>query len=718
VLGCFLLYSTIFSMKNMAGALTWLLVLLSVQNCTSASTKANVTPVHKVIEMLSGMLAKAKSSMHEEELEWTAFKQWCGDAEASKQEAVKAANVKIEVLEASIAQHDADAERLNQTIEELEADIVSYKSDIESAIAERSTQASTYKAKSVDYGETLGAITQAIAVLKKQAYDRPQVAALLQAVKSRVPQPAHRVIDNFLSLGSESADLQFVNPPEANAYEFQSDHVIDMLEGLKDKFTDERTALEKAEMTAIHAHQTHVQDLQSMISAAERAISRDTGYKAKHQTSSAEENGELKDAKTTRTDDKSFLEELHSTCNLKSSNFEKRQKLRAEEIEALDKAITIISGSAVAGAAETYLPTMLLQRSASVLVQLRSYPDSAHKQRALDYLRVAAQKLQSHTLSAIAFRFQEIEGSAGPFDKVIKMIQDLIAKLQAAQSEEAQHKSWCDGELSANENTRTTKTTEVNTLTSEIDGLKSEIAVLKKSISALAKGIAETKAKFAEATEMRNKESNENDKTIIDATEGLTAITDAITILTDFYTKAKDATALVQDKARGLQEPPPIFSDPYKGLQTEGSNVLSFLDVIKSDFMRLKDETTSQEAEARDAYKELETTTNTNVQTKEQEKGDEEGRLQDKEGKLVLTENDLSMAQSQLTVALEYYDKLKSSCIAVSTSGSSAERVQRREEEIASLKEALAILNGEFDAGVDGMYSSVNGGNRGYGISR
>ena len=41
-----------------------------------------------------------------------------------------------------------------------------------------------------------------------------------------------------------------MSAPEANAYEFQSHGVIEMLEKLLDKFIDERTTLEKEEMNS------------------------------------------------------------------------------------------------------------------------------------------------------------------------------------------------------------------------------------------------------------------------------------------------------------------------------------------------------------------------------------------------------------------------------------------------------------------------------------
>ena len=62
------------------------------------------------------------------------------------------------------------------------------------------------------------------------------------------------MISAFLSQGDElGQDPLDVSAPQANAYEFQSSGIVDMLEKLKDKFEDLRGELEKEEMDAKHA---------------------------------------------------------------------------------------------------------------------------------------------------------------------------------------------------------------------------------------------------------------------------------------------------------------------------------------------------------------------------------------------------------------------------------------------------------------------------------
>merc|ERR1719326_2622681 len=106
-----------------------------------------------------------------------------------------------------------------------------------------------------DYSESVDALQRAIAVLKKQAHDRKQ-ASLVQVSSLKalnlIPADAKKVIDVFLQ-NVEPEGLA-VSAPEANAYEFQSSGVVEMLEKLLDKFIDERTTLEKEEMNSKHAY--------------------------------------------------------------------------------------------------------------------------------------------------------------------------------------------------------------------------------------------------------------------------------------------------------------------------------------------------------------------------------------------------------------------------------------------------------------------------------
>merc|ERR1719160_148181 len=131
-------------------------------------------------------------------------------------------------------------------------------------------------------------------------------------------------------------------------------------------------------------------------------------------------------------------------------------------------------------------------------------------------------KINSRVLSALAMRVEE-----DPFKKVKKMIKDLIVKLVEEANEEAEHKGFCDKELSTNEQTRKEKTEAIETLHAEIDGLEASIRKLGDEITELTKAVAETDAAVAKATEVREEEKEKNSVTIKDAKAAQTAVASA-----------------------------------------------------------------------------------------------------------------------------------------------------------------------------------------------
>merc|ERR1711879_862537 len=230
----------------------------------------------------------------------------------------------------------------------------------------------------------------------------------------------------------------------------------------------------------------------------------------------ADAEGDLKDTTTTRDADVKYLADLTATCEQKASDFESRQQLRADEIIAIEKAIEIISSNAVSGNADKHLPTLVQTKTS--LSQLRADTSVQAQARVAQYLSSRAKQLNSRVLSALATRVAD-----DPFKKVKKMIKDLITRLMEEANEEAEHKGWCDTELSTNEQTRKEKTVAVETLHAEIDQLEASIAKLTEDIADLTKAVAELDAAMAKATKLRTEEKAKNTETIADSEEAQTA---------------------------------------------------------------------------------------------------------------------------------------------------------------------------------------------------
>jgi len=643
--------------------------------CTVHSSA--VTPVQKVIEMMQGMLAKGQKERHDEQVQFAAYKQFCDDTSVEKKRAIAEAEETIEVLKADIQKYATDAKSLTKKIAELEEDISVWKGDMKAATKVREIEKADYDATHTDYSESIDALERAIGVLKKQDHDRAQAALLQISSQSLIPDEAKRTIESFLA--QDPSEGLAVSAPEANAYEFQSGGVIEMLEKLLDKFIAERTTLEKEEMNAKHAYDMLMQDLNAQTAQAQTDRDESAEAKAKALQGKADAEGDLADTTSTKEADEKYLADLVATCEQKGSDFEARQQLRTEELEAIEKAIEIVSSGAVAGNADKHLPGFI---QGSSLAQLRTAAQGDSQARVAAFLQDKATKTGSRVLSLLAERV-----AADPFAKVKKMIKDLIVRLMEEANEEAEHKGWCDTELSTNEQTRKEKTTAVETLHAEIDELEASIAKLTEDITDLTKAVAELDAAVAKATKLRQEEKAKNTETIADAQEAQTAVAQALTVLKEFYAKAGDATAFVQ------QEPPEIFDKPYQGMQAENGGVVGMLEVIESDFARLEADTKASEASAQKEYDTFMTDSEVDKTKKTTDIEHKTAKKQDEEQALTTKKSDLEGTQKELDAALAYFDKLKPSCVDAGVSYE--DRVARRKEEIESLQEALKILNGE-----------------------
>jgi len=661
----------------------------------AAPAQANeVTPVQKAVEMLHGMLATAKTGMNEEQVQYSGFKQFCNDATYEKQQRIQEGDEKMEVLHAHIQKFDTEAERLGHEIAAHEEDIGTWEGEVKTATEERAVQHKDFKAMEADYKESLYAIKEAIAALNKQAFDRPQAAALLQQVKA-----SHPLIEAFLARNSESAAMKLLDAQEPDAYGFRSNGIIDMLEGLKDKFNEELAESQKTELSNRHAYDTVVMSLRGAISAAKSDIDLKGKAKAANEQSSAEANADLQATQKIRTDDNSYLEDLVVTCQQKAADFESRHKLRGEEIDALSQALEILGGKAVNTAADHVRPAAAVLQltktsGRSSFAQLRSSASALEQQaqvKVADFLRAASERLNSRVLAAVAVRAQD-----DPFVKVKKLIQDLVDRLQAEASEEEDHHSWCVAEMSANEATRTQKTEEIETLRGEQDKLNANIAQLTKEIGELSKSVAAIMKNIAKETEMRTAEKAQNEKTLKESQDGQAAMMEVISVLQDFYTKAADATALVQQKGAA----PPVFEKEFKGQQTESGNVLAMLQVIQSDFARLESDTANAEESASTEFDAFIKESNDSKDAKETDIDAKSDTKKGKEEDLDECVQNLADAEKELASANTYYDKLKPSCVQPSKFENYDERVEQRKAEVASLQNALDILSGDVHAQV------------------
>merc|ERR1719159_1365061 len=276
------------------------------------------------------------------------------------------------------------------------------------------------------------------------------------------------------------------------------------------------------------------------------------------------------------------------------------------------------------------------------------------------------------------------------------MIKDLVAKLEADASAEADQKAWCDSEM---EKSMFKRDDNIGAMEGDLaakTSAEAKIAKLKEEIATLMSEVAELKKALNEATELRGQEKAENTKTLADANAGLAGVTKAMKILKDFYDNALIQTSYKPPKgdASGMTVgdlAPDSFSGDFSGNQDAATGIIGQLDVIKSDFEGTIDATKAAESDAESEFDSYKSESETDIETKEGDISSKEGEVQSTSGDLADYKDDLKTHTTLKAEALKELAKLQPTC--VDTGSDYAEKVARREQEIESLKNAYLIFD-------------------------
>jgi hypothetical protein len=647
-----------------------------------SATVTAVTPIQKVAQMLDGMIAKGKGEKHTEETEFAEFQQWCDSTREATKRSIAEGEARIQQLEADIIKAEADAEDAAAASAEMLAKADAEQADADGATAIRKKENADYEATHADLSESIDAIERAISVLKSREADVPQsLLQLSHTLKSAMslPADAKSTIDALLALSSGQA-------PAANAYEFQSGGVVATLEKLRLKFQDELLGVQKAEIAAKSNYEVLFQRLTDSIKDGKERAAAKTAFKSQRLDDAAASKGDLSVTQKAKAEDEKTLSATLSECDARSREFENNQVVRSGEIKACEQAVEILRSDAVSGNADKHLPSFTQGVSLS---QLRGVEMSETTQRVVEFLQGRAKELGSRYLSLAASHV-----AADPFVKVKKMIKDLIVKLMEEANSEADHNAYCTTELATNKLTRENKQSEIDELSAHVDKKTAESQQLASQLAQLSAEVADLKAQQADATSLRDTERKTNAATVADAKEAQIAVEKATKILKDFFASAADASLLQNGGEAQLgQEMSEVSKAPYTGQQSSNTGIVGFLEVILSDFARLESETSSAEDQAQETYEKFMNETTQDVAVKETEIKHKDNSKLDCDQAIASLQKELQLTQEELAAADNYYAKLKPDC--VDTGLSYEVRVQKREEEIQSLKEAMKILTQE-----------------------
>jgi hypothetical protein len=381
---------------------------------------------------------------------------------------------------------------------------------------------------------------------------------------------------------------------------------------------------------------------------------------------------------------------------MKKQEWTTRSKTRELEIEAMTMACGILEK---ATGVQTEAPSNPVPPpSPASFLQISS--DAAKPvQRAVNLLREKARITHSKALARMA---QELSAHMDdPFGKVNNMIEKMIFQLMNEQTDEDNHKDWCDQEMEKTNTSRVQKTTKVEELTAKIDEATGHAAQLTSDIEAADAMVAEIVAFVKEATEIRALGKKENKVAIEDAEDAQKAVADAVAVLEQFYKEsgmvATESWEFVQRKV-DLPENPETWDAGYTGVadpKAQPGGIITVMERIAADFAEMEADTRAQEAEDQKAFDEEMSAQAIEKAERAQEskvKAQERGRVV---AKLQELKDKNKHVAGELYAVEQYWKDLGPACY----EGDSTyeERKAARSAEIDGLKQAEGILAAAFD---------------------
>jgi len=671
--------------------------------CLAAADAAKVTPMEKVIGLLKDLSAKVAAEGKEEAAAYDKFACFCKEQADEKLYAIEKSEAKIADLKAEIKALDGEIAELNGQIADLSKTISNLENEIDRKTKKREKQHAEYQVKAQDMSEAIAACGAAIKALKDSK-------SAMSGAKLNLVQVTGGAVKAWSTNAHAASLLSKLNA--APKYQYQGNEIIATLQDLLAEFKQMKKELDVEEF-----------DINSAFEKNKLALSNEKTFAEKDKAEKEEivesKTEQLEAAKSDRDDetsdmnsDQNFMDTLTADCEKKATLFDQRSSLRSKELSTLAEATEKLQEGAVpnfsANSKLVGLQKGVKLGSASpnavAFVQIKSVQHEqsgkeASLQRVRNLLGNAAERTGSGALSALAERVNLAEDH---FVKVRQLIKDLIAKLKADAKAEAEQKGICDTGMAKAINKRDKANAKIEVANGRITTLTAKKNSLEDEIDTLNGQVAELKKALLEATELRASDKADNEKTMDMSSEGAEAVKMALGLLSEFYKNAFVQTGKYvppnadRDGNTVGDLAPEVFDSSYHGAQAESKGIIGILEVILSDFERTNDKAKSDEKDSKDAFESFEKDTNDDIDKKETRVKKAEGEVADAKADILDQQQALKDAKDLLEDGLAALEELEAMC--VKGEETYAERVAKRNEEIAALKDALAILE---DAGAD-----------------
>merc|ERR1719163_906186 len=308
--------------------------------------------------------------------------------------------------------------------------------------------------------------------------------------------PAASILLKIAEKRQEQDLVSFLSGTQGEEYAPSSGEIVGILKTMHDEMTAEFAEEKKAEDAAIAAYDELMAAKTKEVNALTKAIEEKMKREGELAVAIVQMKNDLGDTAEALAEDKKFLADLEKNCKTKAAEWDEIVKTRNDELAALADTIKVLNDD---DSLELFKKT--LPGASASFMQL-SVSSAAARARALAEIR----KVRRPSLDFIALA---IQGKKIGFEKVIGMIDEMVATLKTEQQDDDHKKEYCAKQFDLSDDKKEGLEHSVADLETVIEDSKEGIAQLKERIAALQDSIKALDKSVAEATEQR-KEENED----------------------------------------------------------------------------------------------------------------------------------------------------------------------------------------------------------------
>jgi chromosome segregation ATPase len=705
----------------MVRAFLWL-----IGSATALELTAHENPIRRIVNLLQSTQKKVEDEGEQQEEMFEKFVCYCDTN--SKNLAAS-----VQDLTDAVPQNEASVKSKSEQKTQMEEELKVHKkdrSDANAAIAaseeQRAKDKAAFDAYSTEAKANLAAMKKAVAAIRKgmgEAFLQSSAANVLQKIV---------LASTKLSDFDQSEIGAFLQGKLST--ENSSGEIVGILEQMAEQMeTDLKEAIE-AEAAGVADNVALVAAKKKEIAAATSAIEDKTARVGELAVAIVNAKNDLEDTKEALAEDTSYLAELKKTCAEQEALFGEVKKMRAQELEAIGATIKILNDDDALDLFKKALPSPSLMQQSLLQVSVKV----SDKQRVRALLKEAQRESvrvgDKSSSSALAAQLMQLAltGKKAGFEKIIKMMDDMVELLGKEQKDDEKHKVYCEEEFERSEDEDAELKRKLKAVEAEMAEGTDAIAGLKDDIAALTQGIKDLDKSVAEATETRKEESAEYTTTKAQNSAAVQLLDVAKNQLNKFYNpalyKAPQRRELTEEeriyvqsggadprdaeeaaaaqgtiagtgvalftqlrvKLHGPPPPPPMAVEAYK--KQDSSGPVALLDRLMNDLKMEMQEDDIEEKTAQKDYEEMMAKSAEKRATDSKTIVEKETQKAEAEALLAKAKKEHKGKTAELMALQEYVSNLHADCDFLVKNFDT--RKDARANEVDAIKKAKAVLSG------------------------